>query len=234
MKKNTFITFFCTLIVLAVTVTFIYIGSLSQVTGEHLQSSLHKSYLMQQEGKLGKTIPPATLLNHEGHHIDTASYFNNQWSLVFFGFTHCPDICITEMHLLSKILHALKKAEFSPLPKVYLVSVDPMRDKADKLNAYVKHFNPDFNGLTGEAVELSRFMKPFGAYYEFSFEQDGEYQHVDHWNDIPQPSKESYTVNHTAWSYLINPEGKLVAAFPTPHDGELLLQDIKLLLGNLS
>lgn len=193
------------------------------------QVQLSRAYLMHQNEKLGKQLSPVTLIDDQAQAF-TIERLKGQWSLLFFGFTSCPDICISELHLLSKIIQALKKENFHPLPQVYFVSVDPMRDSPAKLKSYVRYFNPDFKAMTGEVDQLHRFMKPFGAYYEFAYDTEGKRVNVEKWENIPADYKNSYTVNHTAWSYLISPQGLLLAAFPTPHDGKLMLQDMKLIL----
>ena len=212
---------------------YLLFGHNNKLDAKQLQAELKKAYLMQEDGKMGKNLVAAKLSDNQGNSFSTEQ-LQGEWSLLFFGFTYCPDICITELHLLSKIRQALVKEGYENIPQVYLVSVDPMRDTAKQLNSYVKHFNPNFKALTGEVKQLHNFMKPFGAYYEFSYRHNNKYENVSVWEDIPAAYRESYTVNHTAWTYLINPAGKLVASFPSPHDGANMLHDINLILKNAS
>ena len=78
------------------------------------------------------------------------------WSLVFFGFTHCPDICPTTMAFLDRLAGELEGTEAEDTA-VFLVSVDPARDTPAQLASYVPYFNPDFTGVTGEFLDLFNF-----------------------------------------------------------------------------
>ena len=79
-----------------------------------------------------------------------------RWSLVFFGFTYCPDICPTTMAFLDRFMDELEGTEVEDT-QVVMVSVDPARDSVEQLAAYVPYFNPEFVGVTGEFLDIHRF-----------------------------------------------------------------------------
>jgi protein SCO1/2 len=202
------------------------------LTSQELQAQLGKAYIMQRDGNIGIEIPDFQLRDDNGK-IFQKEQLVGKWSLAFFGFTYCPDICITKLHLLSKVQQALAKQQTENIPQVYFVSVDPMRDTTEKLKNYMQFFNPNFIGVTGDFDQLSKFMKPLGAYHEYSYVENGKTKNTRVWAEIPEKHLEKYLVNHTAWIYLINPEGKLIASIPASAEGETMVKDIKLLLSSL-
>ena len=124
---------------------------------------------------------------------------------MFFGYTHCPDICPTTLAMLRKVEHDLAGHTSTPRQHV-LVSVDPARDTLDHLARYVSAFGPPFVGVTGSDGELSKLARQVGAVYlRGEPDDDG-----------------SYLVDHTASIMLIDPRGRLVALFGMPHDPALI------------
>jgi protein SCO1 len=125
-------------------------------------------------------------------------------SLLFFGFTFCPDVCPTT---LAALTDALRR---TPLPgvQVLFVSVDPERDTAASLKDYLGAFNRDFIGLRGDAQAMEPLMRSLGAIA------------------IRQPLGDgSYTMDHTATLYLLDTRGRLVAVFTPPFAPERLAAD---------
>jgi len=125
-------------------------------------------------------------------------------SLLFFGFTYCPDICPTTLAALTEALRR------GPLPgvQVLFVSVDPERDTAASLKDYLGAFNRDFIGLRGDAQAMEPLMRSLGAIA------------------IRQPLADgSYTMDHTATLYLLDTRGRLVAVFTPPFAPERLAAD---------
>ena len=129
--------------------------------------------------------------------------FKDKWSLVFFGYTSCPDICPTTLHVLNSFVTTLEKKEeklFSDTQVVF-ISVDPERDAVDVLADYTKFFNEDFIGLTGNKENIDNITQQFGAGYM-----------MDEKNELGD-----YQVSHTSAIFLVSPESRLVAAFSQPH-----------------
>ncbi|HET9679578.1 MAG TPA: SCO family protein [Gammaproteobacteria bacterium] len=150
-----------------------------------------------------RPIPEISLVNQAGEPF-TLEDFRGQWSYVFFGFTHCPDVCPTTLATLNRAVKSLDKP-----PQVVLVSVDPARDTPKKLDAYLEFFNPDFIGVTGSQQAISALAQALGIAFVY----------------VPQESTGSYTVDHTAAILLVNPQAQVSAIFTTPHKAENLAQD---------
>lgn len=141
----------------------------------------------------------------------------NKWSLVFMGYTSCPDVCPMTLQKLQFAYDDI--LAISPDSQVLLVSVDPSRDTTDKLSQYIDYFHDDFKALRAEHDVLFPFSRSIGMMYAVT-KQDNE---------------ESYWVDHSASIVLINPIGKVEAIFKpetnvgqVPHiDTNKLLSDYK-------
>ena len=129
-----------------------------------------------------------------------------QWSLLFFGFTHCPHICPTTLQVLNNAVQKLKDA-----PQIVLVSVDPERDTPERLRHYLSAFNPDFRGFSGtfeETVNLARQVNiAFGK--------------------MPGNTPGTYTVDHSVSLVIIDPEARYVGFIKAPHQAEKIEQVIR-------
>jgi len=107
-------------------------------------------------------VPAFSLVDQHGKPADQ-SVFQGQWDLVFFGFTHCPDICPTTLHL----------------PRIVLVSVDPERDSPEIMAEYVSYFGDGNLGITGTLEEVSKLTSGLGIYFKKQ-PSDGNNYNVDH------------------------------------------------------
>ena len=159
----------------------------------------------------------------------TTEDFKGNWNLVFFGFTHCPDVCPTELLFIKQLLESDK---IRNKPNVYFVGLDHKRDSSDSLQEFVQFFHRDFRSLSGDQASLVEFVKPFGTYYEFVHDQDGKTITLENTADISH--LEHYSINHTAWIYLINPDGKIHAGFSTPAKQDDMIDDIVKLMQHFS
>lgn len=122
-----------------------------------------------------------------------------QWTLLFTGYTFCPDICPTTMSDLKGVLPALQEETSDPV-KVWMISVDPQRDDIERLTQYVNYFGDDFVGVRAEHKELFPFVRDLGLMYS-----------------IPDEGEENYLVNHSAAIILVNPNGHRKAIFNADH-----------------
>ena len=147
-----------------------------------------------------RPIGEFALQDHHGGAF-TRERLDGVWTFMFFGYTHCPDICPTTLATLRRIEHDLAAHASAPRQHV-LVSVDPARDTLEHLARYVSSFGPAFLGVTGSDGELSRLAREVGATW---------------FRDEPQDDG-SYFVEHSASIMLIDPRGRLVALFGMPHD----------------
>ena len=110
-----------------------------------------------------KAAPDFSLVDHDGRRVSLAS-FRGEPVLLFFGFTHCPDVCPTTLGRLGRIVDRL--GDDGKDVRIVLVTVDPERDTPEALKAYVSRFHPRAVGLTGAAAELERARQGYGAYVE--------------------------------------------------------------------
>ena len=126
--------------------------------------------------------------------------FAGKWNILFFGFTYCPDICPLTMKQMSDVKESL--GEYSDNLRVFLVSVDPDRDKPENLRQYLDNFDKNFKGLTGEIDQI----------YKFSTQVNAPFFPV-----VNSPEK-NYTVDHSGSLVLISPDAKYAGFFRAPHD----------------
>ena len=158
-------------------------------------------------------VPEFSLENQDGLPIDQ-TVFEGQWDLVFFGFTHCPDICPTTLQVLAAARAALQETGQSPLPRIVLVSVDPERDTPEVLKQYVDYFGADNLGITGRLDEITKLTSGLGIYFE------------------KQPSDgANYAVDHSAAVLVINPDGGFEALFSGPHVVDNYVHDLPIVMG---
>ena len=141
--------------------------------------------------------------------------FLGQWSLMFFGFTHCPDICPLTLQTLAAAQSELDADGQQPLPQIVLVSVDPERDTPQLIGQYVAHFGGGNLGVTGSLDELTKLTSALGIYFQ---KQPGD--------------GESYAVDHSAAVLLINPNGEFHALFSGPHVAANYVHDLPIIMGS--
>jgi len=157
-------------------------------------------------------LPEFSLIDQYGDVVN-AETFRNRWSLVFFGFTHCPDICPATLQILATARKELEAAGQDPLPQIVLVSVDPERDGPEQLRKYVEYFGKDNLGVTGNIDELRKLTSGLGIYFE---KQSG--------------TGDDYAVDHSAAVLLMNSDGHFHALFSGQHDVENFVHDLPLLV----
>ena len=164
-------------------------------------------------------IPAFALVDQHGAAIDE-TVFQGQWDLVFFGFTHCPDICPTTLQVLATARRELEISKLTPnskrdqLPyfRIVLVSVDPERDTPEILGQYVDYFGEGNLGITGPLEEIRKLTGELGIYFE------------------KQPSDgDNYVVDHSAAVLVINPEGRFSALFGGPHVVENYVHELPII-----
>ncbi|MCU0803840.1 MAG: SCO family protein [Burkholderiales bacterium] len=151
------------------------------------------------------------LTDHTGR-ARTLADFNGKAVVVFFGFTHCPDVCPTTLAGMRAVMDML--GEDAKRVQVLFVTVDPERDTKELLAQYVPSFHPSFVGLFGDADTTARVAKEFKVFYQ----------------KVPGTTPGSYTMDHSAGSYVYDPQGRLrlyVRHGASPDD---IAADLKLLL----
>ena len=181
---------------------------LQQQAGGARQPQFAALTVLPQSRPLGEFA----LLDHRGSPFARED-FAGRWSVLFFGFTHCPDICPTTLYDLARLRKELANLSPGLVPDIYMVSVDVQRDTPDVMARYVTAFNQGFTGLTGEEIELARLAQPLGVAY----------------GTVPGEG-DQYEVLHSAALFLLNDRGELVAVASAPHDVETLARDYRALV----
>jgi len=157
-----------------------------------------------------KALADFDLEDHRGKAF-TLDALKGRWTLLFFGYTHCPDVCPVTLAVLKNAIALMSETGAdTAAPQVVFVSVDPKRDSLEHLGAYVEYFNPRFLGVTGSDANLKAFARQLGVLYVLT---------------EPDANGE-YLVDHTAAIFLIDPRGHLVALFQAPHAAATLAQNI--------
>lgn len=144
----------------------------------------------------GTTIGgPFQLVDHTGRTV-TDTDFAGKFMLVFFGFTHCPDVCPTELQTMGNVIDALGADGARVVP--IFISVDPERDTPDQLKSYVTAFHPRLVGLTGSPDQIASVAKAYKVYYSKSQNN---------------AAGADYQVDHTSFVYLMGPDGAVRSLF---------------------
>lgn len=159
-------------------------------------------------------LPEFALVDQSGNAV-TRDTFRDQWSLVFFGFTHCPDICPTTLQILSAARKKLADSGQAPLPRVVLVSVDPERDTPELMGQYLNYFGDGNLGVTGSLGELRKLTGPLGIFFEKQ-----------------SAAEENYSVDHSAAVLVINPAAEFHALFSGSHEVEIFVHDLPPIMGS--
>ena len=138
---------------------------------------------------------PFTLVDQHGNTV-TDQNFRGRWMVVFFGFTHCPDICPTALNDMSMMMQDLGAAADKVQP--IFVTVDPERDTVQAMADYVANFDPRIVALTGTPEQVAQAAKAYRVYYK----------------KVPQG--DGYTMDHTGILYVMDPQGRFMTHF-TPN-----------------
>lgn len=149
------------------------------------------------------------LTDHNGRPRMLAD-FRGKVVVLFFGYTHCPDVCPTTLADLAQVMRLLGKD--ADKVQVLFVTVDPERDKPEMLAQYVPAFHPSFLALYGDAQATAQAAKAFDVTYQ------------------KQPTSSGYNMDHSAGTFLIDPAGKVRLLAPYAQRAEWLADDVRLLL----
>lgn len=157
-----------------------------------------------------KQLQPFALTDQHGAPFGVKR-FDKRWTFLFFGYTHCPDVCPTTLSMLAKVRQDLARDGSGDDVQVVFVSVDPARDTPQHLGAYVSFFDPDFVALTGPDDALAPLTRQLGIYFS---------------RDAPDGDG-NYMVGHSSAVLLIDPQRRLVAIHQTPHDPAQIAQSFR-------
>lgn len=153
-----------------------------------------------------------SLTDHHGK-PRTLEDFKGKVVFIFFGYTHCPDVCPTTLSEMAGIMKALGPQ--ADKLQVLFITLDPERDTPELLAGFVPAFDPSFLGLTGDQATVDKVAKDFKVFAQ----------------KVPSKDGKSYTVDHTAGSYVFDPQGRIRLFVRHGQPGDALLQDLKLLIG---
>lgn len=145
-------------------------------------------------------------------HLRTLADYKGKVVIVFFGFTHCPDVCPTAMAELAQTMLLLKND--AKKVQVIMITVDPERDTAATLNAYATAFNPSFVGLSGSSAQLKKTAQSFKAYYA----------------KAPGKSPDEYSMDHSSSFYILDEKGEARVLLNGNAPAATIASDVRLLL----
>ncbi len=158
-----------------------------------------------------KLLTAFALTDHKNRVFDLAS-LKGKWSFIFFGFTHCPDVCPTTLAVLARARGNIAKSTVGADDIQFVfISVDPNRDNAGKLRQYVGYFDTTFLGVTGDNAQIGNLAGQLGAAYQVTI----------------TPGMENYPVYHSAAVFLLDPRARYHAVFTPPHDAEAISRRFK-------
>ncbi|XP_038182599.1 protein SCO1 homolog, mitochondrial [Arvicola amphibius] len=157
---------------------------------EQLEKQRHRS--------IGKPLlgGPFSLTTHDGEPKTDKDYLG-QWVLIYFGFTHCPDICPEELEKMIQVVDEIDSIPSLPNLTPLFITIDPERDTKEAISAYVKEFSPKLVGLTGTKEEIDGVARAYRVYY----------------SPGPKDEDEDYIVDHTIIMYLVGPDGEFLDYF---------------------
>jgi protein SCO1/2 len=157
-----------------------------------------------------RALPEFALVDQAGRPFGPVR-LRGQWTLVFFGFVNCPDICPTTLATLAAVRKSLADLPESDRPGVAFVSVDPGRDTPELIGQYVGHFDPAFVGATGSADDIEVLTRGLGVAVLFG----------------PADVDGNYAVDHSAAVFLVDPDARVAALFNTPHEAGAIARDYR-------
>ena len=150
---------------------------------------------------------PFQLTDQSGQTV-TDKEMHGRPTLIFFGFTHCPDVCPTSLFEISEVLRAM--GQDADRVNAFFISVDPERDTTEAMKDYLSSFDPHLKGLTGPPEDLAKVISEYRVYAKKVPLKDGD-----------------YTMDHTALVYLMDRDGKFVAPFNLKRTPDEAASDLK-------
>lgn len=202
MKTFTLHTHWSRTLWLALTICFsLMLGACSKQAEKFVNTDLTGLEYARDFSLIDQNGQPRTLADFKGKAV-----------VLFFGYTQCPDVCPTTMFEMSKVMTQL--GPLAERVQVLFVTVDPERDTQELLAAYVPNFDKRFLGLYGNAEATAKVAKEFKVFYQKS----------------PGKTPDSYTMDHTAASYVFDPEGRIRLYVQYGQKTDAIVHDLKILL----
>ncbi|PSS23833.1 Protein SCO1 1 like [Actinidia chinensis var. chinensis] len=175
----------------------------------HIEGINSASTAVKEGPSVGKAAigGPFNLIDHNGKAV-TDRDFRGKWSVIYFGFTYCPDICPDELQKLAAAVDKIKEKAGIEIVPIF-ISVDPERDTVEQVHEYVKEFHPSLIGLTGDPDEVKKAARAFRVYYMKTEEEDSD-----------------YLVDHSIIMYLMDPNMEFVKFYGKNYDIDTLANGI--------
>lgn len=156
-----------------------------------------------------RTLAPFELVDATGSAFTPAA-LRGRMTLLFFGFTNCPDICPDTLGVLAGAMKKLETMRVDAMPQVVFVSVDPQRDAGATMQDYVQYFDPDFHAVTGDDQALADLTGQVGAMFVRHSPDESGY----------------YTVDHSGMIVIVDPQGRMIGRFPPASDADAIAADL--------
>ncbi|XP_051888859.1 protein SCO1 homolog, mitochondrial-like isoform X2 [Pristis pectinata] len=175
-------------------VTFAVGGALLVIM-KYIKKEKEEKIEKERTRSIGKAAlgGPFSLIDHRGQPKTDKDYLG-QWVLIYFGFTHCPDICPEELEKMIAVVDEIDKIPSLPNLTPLLITIDPDRDNVEAMARYVQEFSPKLIGLTGSREQIDQVSKAYRVYY----------------SQGPKDDDNDYIVDHTIIMYLISPSGEFM------------------------
>jgi protein SCO1/2 len=151
---------------------------------------------------------PFKLINQDGKEVSDAD-FRGKLMLVYFGFTHCPSVCPTDMATISEAMKSLgdDAAKVQPI----FISIDPERDNPEQVKTFLANFYPGFQGLTGTTEQIAAVANAYRIYYKKAESKD----------------LNEYLMDHSSFTYLMGKDGKYITHFRSDQTAEEIVAGVK-------
>lgn len=157
-----------------------------------------------------RPLPAFSLVDPSGRDFGPER-LKGRWNFLYFGFVNCPDVCPTTLATLAAARAALADLPEGERPGAVFVSVDPGRDTPEAVGRYVKYFDPSFLGATGTRESIDALAAALGVAVIIG----------------PPAADGSYTVDHSAAVFLVDPEARAAALFGAPHESATIARDYR-------